>query len=318
MKIIELNFATRTDREVRGDALLARPPGGIYYWLLLDPDDNAEADSGLEKLGIPADLRAAFLSPAPERPVQPGDEALYFSLTEAGLDQSGLTTGELRFLVGRHYLVIKRSQPSPVVERMLLHYREDFVKFARSPGFLIFEAATEIGASYRRVFHHYAAEVARVQVELFGEVTDAIFKVVARLTADILAFRRMVLWAGDQFKELSERKSDFVSETAQPALSTMADRLQRLGDELEGERVVLTEALNLYMGMVSYQTNRVLNRLTVLSLIFLPLSFLTGVYGMNFEHLPEVRWTYAYPVFWGVVVLFLLISVIILKRKRWI
>ena len=92
----------------------------------------------------------------------------------------------------------------------------------------------------------------------------------------------------------------------------------RLCEDIAGVRSVLNETLNLYMGMVSHRTNRIINRLTIFSMIFLPLSFLAGVYGMNFAVLPELRWKYAYPAFWGFVTVFVAAFVIFVRKKRWI
>jgi magnesium transporter len=153
---------------------------------------------------------------------------------------------------------------------------------------------------------------------LFGKVTDDIFLSVSQLTADILAFRRMVLVSRDLFNELATRKSAFVAETAQPMLGVHSDRMERLGDELENERSVLAETLNLYMGMVSHRTNKIVNRLTIFSMIFLPLSFLCGVYGMNFEYIPELAWRYGYAGFWSIVFVFVVAFVWFIRKREWI
>ena len=93
--------------------------------------------------------------------------------------------------------------------------------------------------------------------------------------------------------------------------------MERLGDDLDSERSVMTETLNLYMGMVSHRTNRIINRLTLFSMIFLPLSFLCGVYGMNFDVMPELRWPFSYLVFWIAVVTFVCSFITLIWKKRW-
>ena len=86
--------------------------------------------------------------------------------------------------------------------------------------------------------------------------------------------------------------------------------------DLMADRDILSESLNLYMSMVGHRTNRVRNRLTVVSVIFLPLSFLCGVYGMNFEVLPELRWEHGYAYFWALV-LFIVVALLAgLRRAR--
>lgn len=170
----------------------------------------------------------------------------------------------------------------------------------------------------RRLCQHFAAETERIQLRLFGHATDDIFAEVAELTGDILAYHRAALSARDLFNELALRKSAFFSETTQPTLDILSARLERLGGDLAGVRSVLNETLNLYMGMVSHRTNRVVSRLTVLSMIFLPLSFLAGVYGMNFAVLPELRWRYAYPAFWCLVAVFAASFLTLARKKKWI
>jgi len=70
--------------------------------------------------------------------------------------------------------------------------------------------------------------------------------------------------------------------------------------------------------MVSHRTNKVVNRLTAISTIFLPLAFLCGVYGMNFEFMPELGWKYSYPIFWSVAITIAGCIILVMKKKKWI
>ena len=77
----------------------------------------------------------------------------------------------------------------------------------------------------------------------------------------------------------------------------------------------LTDTLNLRMSMVSQRTNDVVKRLTSVSIIFLPLTFLCGVWGMNFRHMPELYWRFGYLAFWLVVGAVAVVQIAILRRK---
>ena len=80
----------------------------------------------------------------------------------------------------------------------------------------------------------------------------------------------------------------------------------------------MSESVHLYMGIVTHKTNRFLSRLTVMSTLFLPLTFLAGVYGMNFDYLPELRWYYSYYSFWAISGVFSITLLIYFKRKGWL
>ena len=318
MRLIAFDFNTKQDRPIELSDLSSRPVQGLYHWVVLDSGDEPGGRDALEKLGIRPTVAESFLGQQQEARYDLYDDATHVSVSEAWLDQGELKSGIMDVLLGAHFMVIRTARPSAVLEQVRSIYHKDFQSFARSPGFLLYELASQLFELYRRTYHSFTNEVENVQLTLFGRVTDDIFMSVSRLTTDILAFRRIVLTARDLFKDLATRKSAFVSETTQPSLDIMADRMGRLCSDLDSERSVLTETLNLYMGMVSHRTNRVINRLTIISMIFLPLSFICGVYGMNFEGMPELGWRYSYLLFWFGSAVFVTLFLALVKRKKWI
>ena len=129
-------------------------------------------------------------------------------------------------------------------------------------------------------------------------------------------FRKVLLPARTVLTDLATRKSLFVSEATQAFLSNMVGTVERVLQDLLVDRDILSESLSLYMSMVGYRTNRIMSRLTVVSVMFLPLTFLCGVYGMNFEVLPELKWQHGYALFWTVVTAIVISLLVVMKRNR--
>jgi magnesium transporter len=127
-----------------------------------------------------------------------------------------------------------------------------------------------------------------------------------------------VVGARETIDELATRRSSFVPESTQPFLDRQTVPLDRLAQDAATERTVLSEVLNLYMGIVSHRTNKVVNRLTVVSMIVLPLNFLAAVFGMNFEKMPGLASRYGYAGFWVGSLLLVVSLLIIFRRERWI
>ncbi len=123
--------------------------------------------------------------------------------------------------------------------------------------------------------------------------------------------------AREVLSELATRRSPVVPASTLPSLQQLAGALDRLVSDLAVEREILAEALNLYIGLVGHRTNQVVNRLTILSFVFLPLTFLCGVYGMNFKNLPELEWDYGYYLFWVVAALIVGASLSYMRRRGW-
>jgi magnesium transporter len=132
----------------------------------------------------------------------------------------------------------------------------------------------------------------------------------------LLTLRRRVLPARRVLEELVSRKTALISEATLGFLGGMIDTLERLLADIATDREILESALNLSLTVMSHRTNQTMNRLAVMSTIFLPLTFLCGVYGMNFEVMPEVRWTHGYVYFWVLSAIITVTLVVILRRAR--
>lgn len=318
MQTVAFDFAAKREWVLSPGDWTRHPDTGVFYWMVAGSDEQPAVQEAIDRMGVQCDTAQLFEGAARETHLEMNGDALHFAVTEAAVEDRVLKNCVLSFLLGESFLITVVHGDSSVMDRIRKIYQDDFRKFAKSSGFLLFELGTCLLESQRRVFEHYTKEAEAIQMRLFDKVTDDIFSEVSELTGDILAFRRSVLSARDLFNDLATRKSAFVSETTQPSLELLSDRMGRLGEDVAGIRSVLNETLNLYMGMVSHRTNRIINRLTVFSMIFLPLSFLAGVYGMNFKAFPELNWEYAYPAFWIFVAIFVAGFVIFVRRKHWI
>ncbi|HEX5058511.1 MAG TPA: CorA family divalent cation transporter, partial [Kofleriaceae bacterium] len=130
----------------------------------------------------------------------------------------------------------------------------------------------------------------------------SIFAEASELGSDLLHLRKVVLPARSVLTDLSTRKSPFVSEATQPYLGNMVGTIERVLQDVLVDRDILSNSLNNYMSLVAHKTNQVMSKLTVVSIIFLPLTFLCGVYGMNFDIIPELHLEHGYLMFWGLAV----------------
>jgi magnesium transporter len=99
-------------------------------------------------------------------------------------------------------------------------------------------------------------------------------------------------------------------------MSGMIATLERLLSDITSNLGILESAMNFSLTVATHRTNLVMNRLAVVSTIFLPLTFLCGVYGMNFEGIPELAWTHGYKFFWALSALITVGLVLVLRRAR--
>ena len=212
-------------------------------------------------------------------------------------------------MMGANYLLTLHKGAPVFLEAVRRSYVQDFIRFAQSPSFLLYELWDHLIDNYLSVHKKFEDRVEAVQQMLNGDVKDSIFAETSELDADLLHLRKVVLPARAVLTDLSTRKSPFVSEATQPYLGNMVGTIERVLQDVLVDRDILAGSLNNYMSLVAHKTNQIMSKLTVVSIIFLPLTFLCGVYGMNFEVLPELKWEHGYIYFWtaaGVIVVGLL------------
>ncbi len=317
MEISAFDFETKKESGIAPGELSAAMAAGAYCWIDLSPRELPSLREQWPGCRISDELADELAEQTMDGRFDLLDECLHFSLSEGTYGaEEGLRSSVLHVVMcGKAFLTI-HDEPLQCIDNMKRTFREDFRSFARSPGFLLYEVGDHLIRSQRAALEGLSEEVEKVQLELFGRVDDAMFRRVSQLITDVLRMRKALMHARELFHQLSVRKSPFIPETTQPALQQFAVTLERIGSDLMAERDVLTESLNLYMGMVGHRTNRVVNRLTVISMIFLPLGFLTGVYGMNFMVMPELAWPFGYAAFWCAAVLVIGTMLLLIRKFR--
>ena len=201
-------------------------------------------------------------------------------------------------VIGEGFLVTVHWGPNEVLEAVHRHYGHDFEQHAATPSFLLYELCNEQVEQFLAVKTRLEDEVEDTRRSLADEVDQPAFAAVASVSGKLLTLRRRALPVRRALEELTSRKTVLVSEATLTYLTGMIHSLERLLSDIAADREILETALNLSLTVMSHRTNQTMNRLAVVSTIFLPLTFICGVYGMNFEAMPEVDWAHGYIYFW--------------------
>jgi magnesium transporter len=290
---------------------------GKFVWFDINLARADEARALLAGLDLcpPEVLEDAFTRD-PATQVGRYEDCLHLALTGCRLTDRSFDLERVDVVIGeRSLLTLRRGQPA-FMKSVYRDYRSDFVRFAQSPSFLLYEIWDHLIDNYLQVHEAFDTRVEAIQRALTREVDESIFQDASELSSDLLHLRKVVLPARAVLTDLSTRKSAFVSEGTQPYLANMAGTVDRVLQDVLVDRDILSDSLNNYMSMVAHRTNKVMGKLTVVSVIFLPLTFLCGVYGMNFDVIPELKWEWAYYAFWGAVVLIVVALLAVMRRMK--
>jgi magnesium transporter len=316
--VVEFDFQNKLDRELDPAACREAIAGGRYVWFDVDVSDFAAAAATIRRaLPLDEQVLAKLAEPEDQPGVDSRPECLHLGAVACRVRGGQLETQHVALVAGEGYLLTAHRGEAFFMERVRSHYHDDFHRFAQSPSFLLYEILEALLMGYRAVAKHFDARVEAVQTTLFGEaVPESCFADCSRVQADLMRFRKYLAPLREALVHLATRKSVFVSEGTRPYLAGFAETLDRILSDMLVNRDILSDSLNLHMSIVGYRTNKVMSKLTVISVIFLPLTFLCGIYGMNFTYVPELHWEYGYHYFWGLVAAVTLVSVTLLKRAK--
>ena len=122
----------------------------------------------------------------------------------------------------------------------------------------------------------------------------------------------------DTLLKLSRADFEQIPDKIRPFFRDVHDEFVRIADFADSYRELVSVALNVYLSVVANRTNEIMKVLALISTIMLPLSFIAGFYGMNFDSMPELKWRYGYPMVIAIMVLTVTVFLVWFRRKRWL
>ena len=116
---------------------------------------------------------------------------------------------------------------------------------------------------------------------------------------------------------LSNESTDLIQQNTDLYIRDLRDHIMQVIDATESYRELLAGLADLYISNISYRLNEVMKVLTIISTIFIPLTFIAGVYGMNFKYMPELGYRWGYGITWGVMAVIAVLMIIFFRKKKW-
>jgi magnesium transporter len=315
---VEFAFEPKREQMLEPSEIAAALAEGRFVWIDVEFAEPAQAERILLELALLSDeliQDALFSEPATTHARY--DEFFHVVVVGCRPGATGFELERVDVVISDRFMATVHRGPVLFLNAMRHDYRMDFLRFARTPSFLFYELWDCLIENYLQIQKLMEQRVEALQRELRGQsVDDGVFARISDLGADLLYFRTVLLPARAVLADLSRRRTLFLSERTQVLLGNLHSSIEQVLQDLLVDRDILSESLNLYMSLVSYRTNEVMKRLTVVSVVFLPLTFLCGVYGMNFDRLPELHWHYGYAFFWALAGAIVVVLLGLMRRSR--
>src|SRR5690625_287750 len=130
--------------------------------------------------------------------------------------------------------------------------------------------------------------------------------------------RKNIKPAKEMIFSLAKMESELISDSTYVHFKELQDNISQASDSSDSYREILSDQLNIYHTTISSKLNDIMRFLTVFSVIFIPLTFIAGIYGTNFDHIPELHYKYSYFIMWGIMIVIVIGMLLYFRKKKWL
>lgn len=310
-----IHTLAQTDhRELLTDVPLAELPGKelAWYWV----DFEAPTDEEITLLSTLFHFHSLSIEDCLgnlERPKVDYYDTYNFFILHA-LNQDTLEPVEVDLFVGGNYVVSFCLSKRKEIESARRKLMDPANRTAQSPAYIAYVILDKIVDSYFPAVYRTEDFLNEVNTQVANhDLIDQVFEI----RTELMKLRHIV----DSMKELMYRITNSTHlqgfHEDKRYLSDIYDHLLRLSDMIESNREVTADVRDNYLSVNSNKMNRIMTFLTIITSLFIPLTFIVGIYGMNFDYMPELRWKYGYFIVMGIMVLVVVSMLLWLKRKGW-
>ena len=249
------------------------------------------------------------------------DEYLFFVLKMIRYDpaEQKLKNEQLSMVLGETFLLTFQERSGDIFEPVRERIRKRKGRIRKvGIDYLAYALLDTIIDNYIFIIERLGELIEEIEDEILENPTQKVLSSINGYKTEISYLRKTIRPAKEFILQLSRLDSDLIREQTQPFLKDLLDLATQAVEIVDTYRDMLSDHLDIYNTGVSNRLNEIMKVLTIFSAIFIPLTFIAGIYGTNFEYLPELHFRYAYFVFWGVLLAVALIMIKFFKRRNWL
>jgi len=274
---------------------LARPDGVLWVDLEAPTDDEFRILAEVFRFHPLAIEDAHKETELPKVDIYDGYAYLVLHRIHVDFDTRRVSPREMDIFISDHYLVTVHEEQSQSTAEVAARIDHSPALLACGPDVVMHDIVDRIVDRYLPVLDRWEDEIDELEEGILTEnEREAVLEKALRLRHEVADLRKSLGPQRDILQKLSRRDIPHVTEKTALYFRDVYDHLIRIGHTLETHREHIASLFEAYMAMASNRMNMIMKRLTSLATLFLPLSFVAGVYGMNFEHMPGQDWRYGF------------------------
>jgi len=226
---------------------------------------------------------------------------------------------QLSLVLGKDILITFQERPGDVFEPVRDRIRKQKGRI-RSMGadYLAYSLLDCVADHYNFVVERMGDQIEDMEDEIRENPQKSLLEKINDYKLEINYLRKIIRPTRECFASLARMDTDLIADSTLPFLKDLLDTVLQVSEITDTYRDMLSDHLDIYNTGINNRLNEIMKVLTIFSAIFIPLTFIAGIYGTNFDFLPELHFKYSYPIFWGVLLIIAGIMLRFFRRKKWL
>jgi magnesium transporter len=257
-----------------------------------------------------------------QRPkVEDFEDYLYLVFKMLKFDETTghITSEQVSLIVGPHYVLSFQEVEGDVFSSVRQRIRKGRGRIRiAGPDYLAYALIDAAVDHYFLILEKMGERIEHFEEQLHVQATPEILQAIYDLKRELIYFRKQVWPVREVLSAWQRTESTLIQDANKIFLRDVYDHAIQVIDTIESFRDIISGVMDLYMSTMSNKMNEVMKVLTIMATIFIPLTFVAGIYGMNFKFMPELEWRWSYPLLWALLVLIFFGMMVYFKRKKWL
>ncbi|MCP4713093.1 MAG: magnesium/cobalt transporter CorA [Planctomycetes bacterium] len=233
--------------------------------------------------------------------------------------RQAIETEQFSLLLGKQYVITFQESDNDVFAPIRERIKKTNARHRRlGADYLLFTVIDCIIDHYFIVLEKLDEKIEKLQEQIDNNPTEETLHKIHAVKKELVMLRKAFWPTRELAGALLKNESDLIHENTHIYFKDIQDHILRVFETAESFRDMTKGMLDVYLTITSNKMNSVMKVLTIIATIFIPLSFLVGVYGMNFRNMPEYTWSWAYPVFWILVLSIVTGMLLVFRKIKWL
>jgi magnesium transporter len=225
---------------------------------------------------------------------------------------------QISFVLGSNFLISFQEKEGDLFDGFRGRIQQDVGKVRKKNADYLLYRLIDINVdSYYTVLDKIGDIIDDIEEDAYENPSNRSFNQIQRLKKEIIFLRKALYPLREAVGRIAKGESEYIADESIRYYADVYDHIAHLIDSLDTYKDLTAGLLDIHINAMNTKMNEVMKVLTVISTIFMPLTFIVGVYGMNFHFMPELSWKYGYWVVWGVMATIFFGMLAFFRRKKW-